>query len=172
MREIEEWFEVESRTVETFKQECHSLLKQCHEKKQEIKKFKDLSFSHDCRNDAEIIYQNIENEIYEDIKSCSTQISQNIRSSKNIAQLYLRRLKENTDLLSLQFEYIDITEAFSITCSEWKKREKTLKDVADKIQSFPAIREERRQQALRERECQRKLREIKEIINHQINTVI
>ncbi len=161
----EEWFETESRTVESLKQECHALLKQCHEKKQEIKKFKDLSFSPDCKNDVEIIYQNIEKEVCEDIKSCATQISQNIRSSKNTAQLYLRKLKENTSILSLQFEYIEITEAFTTTCSEWNRRDKILKEVAPGISSFSEIREDRRQQVLKKIEEKRKLSDIDRIIN-------
>ncbi|OQX15536.1 MAG: hypothetical protein BWK73_06680 [Thiothrix lacustris] len=81
--------------------------------------------------------------------------------------MYLRNLKRDAALLTLQFDYTNIIEKFSITCSEWNKRQKLLDKVKTDTVDFPTIRKERVQQALREQENRRRIMEIQELINQQ-----
>lgn len=81
--------------------------------------------------------------------------------------MYLRNLKRDADLLALQFDYTNIIEKFSITCSEWNKRQKKAEEIRVRILGFEAIREEMRQQALREQENRKRIMEIQEIINQR-----
>ncbi|WP_217629954.1 hypothetical protein, partial [Thiothrix caldifontis] len=168
LKEKEDWFQSEIRNVENLKAECHALYKACHQKKQEIKAIKNnIAFSHDCKNDIETIYTNIETDTCENIKAHAADIGKNIRTNKNIAEMYLRNLKRDADLLSLQFDYTNIIEKFSITCSEWNKRQKVAEDVRVRISGFEEIRERMRQRALSEQEDRRRIMEIEEIINQR-----
>jgi hypothetical protein len=168
LREKEDWFQSETRNVENLKVECHALYKDCYQKKQEIQAIKNnIAFSHDCKNDIEIIYTSIETDTCENIKAHATDIGKNIRTNKNIAEMYLRNLKRDTELLTLQFDYINIIEKFSITCSEWNKRQKIVEEVRVKISDFDAIRERMRQRALSDQEDRRKIMEIQEIIHQR-----
>ncbi|WGZ94175.1 MAG: hypothetical protein QJT81_20720 [Candidatus Thiothrix putei] len=81
--------------------------------------------------------------------------------------MYLRNLKRDADLLALQFDYTNIIEKFSITCSEWNKRQKVAEDVRVRISGFEEIRERMRQRALSEQEDRRRITEIEEIINQR-----
>ncbi len=166
LTEKEDWFQSETRNVANLKVECIALYKTCLEKKQEIQAIKNnIAFSHDCKNDIEIICTNIETETCENIKAHATDIGKNIRTNKNIAEMYLRNLKRDTELLTLQFNYINIIEKCSITCSEWSKRQKILEEVGVKISDFDAIRERMRQRALSAKEDHRKIMEVQEIIH-------
>lgn len=168
LRKTEDWFQSEIRNVENLKAECHALYKVCHQKKQEIKAIKsNIAFSHDCKNDIEAIYASIETDTCENIKAHAADIGKNIRTNKNIAEMYLRNLKRDTDLLALQFDYTNIIEKFSITCSEWNKRQKIAEDVKVRILGFDAIRERMRQRALSEQEDCKRIMEIQEIINQR-----
>lgn len=168
LREIENWIPSEERNVENLKAECHALYKTCHQKKQEIKAIKNnIAFSHDCKDDIETIYTSIETDTCENIRAHAADIGKNIRTNKNIAEMYLRNLKRDTDLLALQFDYTNIIERFSTTCSEWNKRQKLLDKVKTDALDFPAIRKERAQQALREQETRRRIMEIQELINQR-----
>lgn len=168
LRKIEDWIPSEERNVENLRSECHALYKTCHQKKQEIKAIKsNIAFSHDCKDDIDTIYTSIETDTCENIKAHAADIGKNIRTNKNIAEMYLRNLKRDADLLALQFDYTNIIERFSTTCSEWNKRQKLLDKVKTDALDFPAIRKERMQQALREQETRRRIMEIQELINQR-----
>jgi len=165
LKEIEDWFESETRNVESLKRECYEFHKTCQQKKQEIKTIKDMVFSTDCKNDMEIIYSSIETETCKNIKDHANEIGKNIRTNKSMAEMYMRNLKRDTELLTLQFDYTNLIEKFSTVCSEWNKRQKKIDDLRPEILSFAAEREDRRQQARREQEKRIKITKIKDIIS-------
>lgn len=168
IKKIEDWFQSEARKIEHLKVECQTIYRACNQKKQEIQAIKNnIAFSHDCKNDVEVIYASIENDMCENIKSHASDIGKNIRSNKSIAEMYLSKLKKDADLLTLQFDYTSTIEKFSITLAELTKCQKSVEEAKAKNLNIKAIKEERIAQTLHEQEIRRKIMGIQDIINQR-----
>lgn len=167
IKEIEEKFQSYIRGIENLTIEYQNLKKQCDEKKQEIKVIKEMTFSHDCRNDMEMVYNSIEIETCKSIQDHASDISKNIRINKDMAKISLRKLKKNTDLLTLQLDYTNIIEHLFSIYADYVKLKNKHDILKPEVSCFDVMREEKRQQARREQENRLKIMKIKNIINQQ-----
>lgn len=167
LRRIEERYESDLREMENLRIEYSKLHRDCQQKKQEIQILKDIAFSSDCRNDKEIIYSSIETETCKSIKEHAFQISQNIRANRRIAKRSLDNLKQDTDLLTLQFDYTGFIEDLLVTQSDYNKLKSKCDQVKPIISGFDAIRKERKKQACREKEVSEEIKKAEDIMNQQ-----
>lgn len=155
LREIEE----KLHSAETRKQclidEFKRLQVQCSNKKIEVQASKrNLILLDDCRQNVEIIKNHIEVEVCDEIQGDAKFIKQFIREDKQMASIYIKKIKENSHFLILQLEYVELAECLDKIYQEYIVVDRQVKSIKTEIHlgkiDFEKIRQERRNSAIKE----------------------
>lgn len=165
LREIEEKLHSAETRKQRLHDECKRLQTQCSNKKIEVQAAKrNLILLDNNQKNIESIHNHIEEEICEEIQSDVKFVKQFIRNDKQKANIYIKKIKENSNCLVQQLEYIELAECFNKIYQDYLAASQHVDFIKSEISvkniDFERIRQERREQAKKEAQLKGALGEI------------